>query len=82
MTHHHEFVIGRILAEGDFNALRWLRRKIGDDGLRNWFVCRQGRNLTLMQLRFWELILKLPPEQVDRWIAERHGIGWDDRVRR
>ena len=82
LTEHREFVIGRILSDGDFNALRWLRRKVGDEELRHWFQNREGRGLSPQQLRFWELILELPPEQVDRWIAERHAIGWDDRMQR
>ena len=79
-TEHRDFVIGRILSAGGFDALRWLRRNAGDDGLRGWFNRRHGRELDLKQLRFWELILNLPKEDVDRWISQRHGIGWDDRL--
>lgn len=78
---HYDFVVGRILIEGDWNAIRWLRHRIGDEALRDWIVRHEGRGLTPPQLRFWHLIVKLPASDVDRWLAER-GPGWEDRVRR
>lgn len=78
---HHDFIVGRILSAGTFDALRWLRRKVGDEALRGWFNRRHGRELERKQIRFWELILRLSKADVDRWLAERSAVGWDDRTR-
>jgi hypothetical protein len=78
---HYDFVVGRILVEGDWNSIQWLRKQVGDDALHDWIVRHEGRGLSRQQLRFWELILKLPPSEVDRWLAARLP-GWDDRIKR
>jgi hypothetical protein len=78
---HRSFVIGRILSAGDWDAIKWLRRTIGDPQVREWIVAHEGRGLDPQQLRFWELILDIPEPQVTGWLAAR-GHGWDDRVRR
>jgi hypothetical protein len=79
---HREFIIGRILSEGDWDAVCWLRRSVGNPELRAWIESRQGRGLSPQQLRYWELILDLPTAKVDGWLAERKNAGWDDRVSR
>ncbi|MEX2317915.1 MAG: hypothetical protein WD669_12230 [Pirellulales bacterium] len=78
---HYDFVVGRILVEGDWNSIQWLRKHVGDDALRDWIERHEGRGLSRQQLRFWELILKLPAPEVDRWLAAR-SPGWDDRIQR
>lgn len=78
---HRDFVIGRVLIHGSWSAVQWLRGRVGNDALRHWILHREGRGLSPQQLRFWELILKLPKQEVDRWLAER-GPGWEDRVAR
>jgi hypothetical protein len=76
---HRDFVVGRILIEGDWNSVQWLRNRIGDEQLRDWIERHEGRGLSRQQLRFWELILQVPALAVDRWVAT-HGPGWDQRV--
>jgi hypothetical protein len=78
---HRDFIIGRVLADGDWESVRWLRHEVGDDALREWIIHRKGRGMSRKQIRFWELILKISESEVERWLAER-GPGWDDRVRR
>jgi hypothetical protein len=78
---HREFFVGRILAAGDWTAIAWLRRTIGDASIREWIVTHEGRGLDPQQLSFWELILDIPESQVASCLAAR-GHGWDDRVRR
>jgi hypothetical protein len=82
ISRHRDFVISRILSEGDWDAVTWLRRNVGDSGLQAWIERRQGRGLSPQQLRYWELILKLPSADVDHWLADRKCAGWDDRVSR
>lgn len=79
---HREFVIGRILSEGDWDAVIWLRRSVGDALLRAWIERRQGKGLSPQQLRFWELILELPTIEVDRWLTARKEQVWDVRASR
>jgi hypothetical protein len=76
-----DLIISRVLASGPWDAVQWLRKRLGDTALRDWIERHQGRGLSRQQLRFWELMLGLPHRAVDRWMqcAER-GI-WDHRTR-
>gem|GEM_PF-3360764 len=76
------FVIGRVLTSGSWPQIGWLRQRVGDDGIRQWIGSCAGRPLDPLQLRFWELILDLPTQQVDRWLACRSPNVWDRRVGR
>src|SRR5437879_2995997 len=64
-----DLIIGRILKDGDWKSLGWLRRRFPDDELRTWLLERRGSELSSKHLRFWELILKLPRRQVNSWLA-------------
>jgi hypothetical protein len=75
-------VIGRVLAEGNLEAIRWLRAAIGNDALREWIMEREGRGLTPQQIRFWELILHLPHRQVNAWLRSEGRQIWDKRTNR
>lgn len=79
LSKHHAFVVQRILSVGPWDAVRWLRRQIGDDSVRAWIETHQGRGLSPPQLRFWELVLGLPAEQVDRWLNCAQRQLWDRR---
>ena len=79
---HRDFIIRRVLIEGDWDAIRWLRRELGDLLLREWILKHQGRPLSPQQLRFWELILDLPKEDVDRWLQSAARTIWEGRTRR
>jgi uncharacterized protein DUF6922 len=37
-----EIVISRVLAHGDWDAIRWLRRRAGETALKEWLVRRRG----------------------------------------
>lgn len=77
---HAHLVTGKILARGDWRALVWLRRKLGDPGLREWIIRGQGRGLSRRQVRYWELILDLPHRLVNQWLADPGRRSWDDRL--
>ena len=77
-----EQIIGRVLAEGSWDAVKWLRKQAGDDALREWIERHQGRGLTPRQLRFWELILELPHRRVDEWLRREGRQVWDRRAAR
>lgn len=74
-----DFLIGRVLRQGPWDTVRWLRRRVGDDALREWIETHEGRGLSPKQLRFWELILKLPSDKVDPWVERARRSPWEQR---
>lgn len=78
---HRDFIIQQILAEGDWKAVQWLRRKIGNEALRAWMLQHRGRGLDKRRLRFWELILPLPHNTVNAWLKAMPNNPWEERLR-
>ncbi len=76
-----DFVVGRVLAEGDWDAIQWLRGRIGNRGVREWILRHTGRGLSPQQIRFWELILGLPVDLADAWVARARQGVWERRNR-
>ena len=76
------FVIGRVLASGPLDAIRWLRRTYGDDMIRDWIIRHRGRQLSSQQVRFWEAIIGLPAEDVQQWLAEPERQLWEGSLGR
>jgi len=74
-----DLIVARVLASGSWNVVRWLRRRLGDEALREWLQQRRGAGLSPRQLRFWELILELPHRQVNAWLAAPERTVWDRR---
>jgi hypothetical protein len=68
----------RILTDGDWDSIRWLRRQAGDEAMRDWIETHH-RALSPRQLRFWELILDLPHRKVNEWVAAAHTSVWENR---
>ena len=62
-----EFIIHRLLADGSWEAITWMRRQTGDAALRKWLIAHRGRGLNQRQLRFWSLALAIPKRQVKSW---------------
>lgn len=77
-----EFVVGRVLTAGGWNAGRWVRAQVGDAGLRAWIERHRGRGMSPQRLRFWQLVLDLDASEVGRWIADRRGEPWGERAAR
>jgi hypothetical protein len=76
------FITGRILTHGNWEAVIWLRSVAGDQGLRQWIMHHQGRELSPQQLRFWELILGLPCREVNSWLETQPRRFWVGEVLR
>lgn len=74
-----DLIFRRVLAEGRWEAVQWLRSRVGDSELRAWIREHRGRGLSRRQLRFWQLILDLPEEEVDAWLEARRGDPWERR---
>lgn len=79
---HRDTIVARLLEAGGWDATRWLLDRIGDEELRELILRREGRGLDRKRLRFWQTILELPPERVDRWIAAREPDPWAHRTLR
>jgi hypothetical protein len=77
---HQDFVIGRILSVGSLDALRWARKRYGDDAIRAWIVRHEGRQLSGPQLRFWETVIGLPAGLVESWLARPERRLWEGRA--
>lgn len=76
-----DLITGRVLAHGDWEALRWLLRTRSRPGLREWIERRRGAGLSARQLRFWEIILGLPRREVSAWLADPARQVWEGRRR-
>lgn len=79
-THGDRTVVTRLLLDGGMDAVRWLRDAVGDEGLRQVLTERKGRGVSPKRLRFWGLVLDLPREQVDRWVAGARAHPWHGRT--
>jgi hypothetical protein len=58
---HDDFVLARLLTQGDWAVVRGLRQELGDAGLAS-FVRRAGRRLDRRTRRFLEVVLGLEAE--------------------
>ena len=76
-----DFILRRILEQGSWQDIRWLRRRVDDESLRQAIVRRRGKGLSPRQLRFWELILGIPRRYVDAWLRLPGRQVWDQRTR-
>ncbi|MFP3941372.1 MAG: DUF6922 domain-containing protein [Thermoanaerobaculia bacterium] len=74
-----DLIFRRVLVDGPWEAVQWLRRRVGDAALRAWIREHRGRGLSRRQLRFWQLVLDLPEEEVDAWLEPRRGDPWERR---
>ncbi len=52
-----DFVIGRLLEDGDRTDLRWLCSAAGRDRLGAWMARRADRQLSRRSRAFWSLVL-------------------------
>ncbi len=74
-----DLIIRRVLSSGSWEAVLWLKKKIGDEDLKKWLIARQGRGLNPRQLRFWGLVLDLPDRYVNTWIESANETPWGKR---
>ncbi|HEY8019803.1 MAG TPA: hypothetical protein VIH93_01805 [Thermoanaerobaculia bacterium] len=74
-------IIGRILASGPWETVKWLRSALGDDAIRGWIEKHDGRGLSPQQLRYWQLVLGIPRRRVDAWLQDERRQVWDRRAR-
>lgn len=74
-----DLIIRRVLSTGSWEAVIWLKKKIGNRNLKEWLITHQGRGLSPRQLRYWGLVLNLPDRQVNKWIKAATENPWGKR---
>ena len=74
-----DFIIRRLLQRGSWDALTRLRAETGDAELRSWIERHHGGGLSSRQLRFWQAVLDLPPQHVNRWVRANASQPWERR---
>ncbi|MFM9024936.1 MAG: DUF6922 domain-containing protein [Planctomycetaceae bacterium] len=72
-----DFIIGRILSAGPWDAIAWLRDAYGDATVRDWILRHRGRLLSSAQIRLWELLLDLPEADVTTWLKDPARRMWE-----
>ncbi len=78
-TENRDFIIKRILNNGNWDAVRWLRGEIGHEEIKLWLISHKGRGIDKRQLRYWEAMLSLSHEEVTMWLNDPTRRIWDDR---
>lgn len=58
---HPDFVIERLLDEGDSVDLAWLFRRFGERRLRGWVTAYGGRRLSSRSRALWSVALGVEP---------------------
>jgi hypothetical protein len=56
-----DFVIGRLLEDGDGRDLRWMFATLGEEAVKRWFAERGGRQLSVRSRALWRLLLSCEP---------------------
>ena len=77
-----DLVIARLLDQGDWEAVKWLRTRLPDRDLKSWLLSHRGAGLSPRKLRFWELVLGLPEREVNDWLRSKNRLVWDQRAAR
>ena len=78
---HRDFLIERVLTDGSWDAIQWVRARVGDAAIRELILRTNGRRFSPRQLRLWQTILDLPEDLVIRWIRSEARQIWDRRGR-
>jgi hypothetical protein len=74
-----DLILDRVLSQGGSAQLRLVRRRFGDEGIRDWILRHEARGLSPQQIRFWELVLKLPRAKADAWVRAARSGTWHRR---
>lgn len=72
---HINHVMLHVLTYGNAAQVNWLRRRLGDDGIRRWILARKGRGLTRRQMVRW-----VSWRTATRWqAADAYARMWEER---
>jgi hypothetical protein len=73
-------IVLRLLQSGGMDAVQWLREHMSDEEIRDFLARRRGRGISPRRLRFWGLVLGIPRNKVDEWIAAARANPWHRRT--
>jgi len=76
-----DLIIRRILAEGGLLHVRFIRRRVGDEAIREVLVRSQARGLSPQRIRFWQLLLDVPTRVANAWVRSARAGTWARRRR-
>jgi hypothetical protein len=76
-----DFVLRRVLTHGGWRETRLLRSRLGDAAIRSFLLDKGPRGLDPQRIRFWELVLRLPPRTADAWVEAARAGTWERRRR-
>jgi len=76
-----DLVIRRILAEGGLQHMRFIRRRVGDEAIREVLLRSQARGLSPQRIRFWQLLLDVPTRVANAWVRSAPAGTWARRRR-
>lgn len=65
LADHRDLLLTKVLTYGGPKEVQWLRRRLGDAAIKTWIYEREGRGLTIAQMR--------------RWVPERTARSWQRR---
>ncbi len=71
-----DLIIRKVLESGGWDSVKWLIVITGYARLKSWMFQRRGAGLDPKRLRFWQLALNLPKDEVDDWIADNNSNPW------
>ncbi len=77
-THLPDALIGRVMARGRWEDMRWLLDTAGRERLRIFLESRGARTLGPREIRFWSFITGVPEQQAAEWAntARRREGAW------
>jgi len=73
-------IVRRILQNGNWPAVCWLRATLGDEAVRDWLLKHTGGRLSPRKLRYWEVAVDLPGPDVNKWINLTKESPWERRL--
>jgi hypothetical protein len=72
---HIDHVMLHVITCGNASQVNWLRRRIGDEGIRTWIVARKGKGLTRKQMVRW-----VSWSPATRWqTVDAYARMWEER---
>jgi len=81
LARDRELVVRRILAEGGLRHVRFVRRRVGDEVIREVLLRSQARGLSPQRIRFWQLLLDVPARLANAWVRSARAGTWARRRR-
>jgi len=77
-----DLIIRKVLESGGWDSVKWLLVTAGRAWLKDWIIQHQGGGLDPKRLRFWQEVLGVPQQLVDRWIVAARTNPWEERRHR